>query len=95
VLVIKSDHNPAPCIELRRNSVAVNVLGLSPAASTPRKNPSESGPPAVAVAAESDEAFPVTREVSALPAMTNAGADMAFLGLPSCGFGVLIDIIVI
>jgi hypothetical protein len=26
--------------------------------------------------------------------MTNAGADMAFLGLPSCGFGVLIDIIV-
>jgi hypothetical protein len=58
------------------------------------EGPRESGSLAVAVAAESADAFPVTPELSAAPAMANAPGDMTFLCLPSCGFGVLIDIIV-
>jgi hypothetical protein len=62
--VIKSDHNPARCIEVRRvpwRSTFSVALWRRP----PRR-------PA--------------RERAA-----NATGDMAFLGPPSCGFGVLIE----
>jgi hypothetical protein len=72
--VIKSDHNPARCIEVRRHPLAANVLGLCLAVSAPRKDRLRAGRAASPWPAESVGAFPVTREVSAALAMTNEPA---------------------